>query len=287
LNKPPWLVVKVKHKNKITQIKKILDDSNLHTVCEEALCPNIGECWNKKSVTFMILGDICTRNCSFCAVGKGKPKPPDLMEPSNIANMVQKLNLNHVVITSVDRDDLEDNGASHFVNTVNNIKTANPNTTIEVLIPDFIGYHNGINQVVESKPDIINHNIETISRLHSKVKPKSNYLHSLNLLKTTKKLNNKIFTKSGIILGLGETKTEIINLMNDLLSVNCDILTIGQYLQPSYKHPEVVEYVPPKQFNEYKKIGESLGFKFVASGPFVRSSYYASEVYDIIKTNNS
>ena len=287
MNKPPWLVVKVKHKNKITQIKKILDDSNLHTVCEEALCPNIGECWNKKSVTFMILGDICTRNCSFCAVSKGKPKPPDLMEPSNIANMVQKLNLNHVVITSVDRDDLEDNGASHFVNTVNNIKIANPNTTIEVLIPDFIGYHNGIKQVVESKPDIINHNIETISRLHSKVKPKSNYFHSLNLLKTAKKLNNEIFTKSGIIVGLGETETEIITLMKDLLSVNCDILTIGQYLQPSFKHPEVVEYVTPKQFKEYKKIGESLGFKFVASGPFVRSSYNASEVYNIIKKNNS
>ena len=287
MNKPPWLVVKVKHKNKITQIKKVLDASNLHTVCEEALCPNIGECWNKKSVTFMILGDICTRNCSFCAVTTGKPKPPDLMEPSNIANMVQKLNLNHVVITSVDRDDLEDNGASHFVNTVNNIKTANPNTTIEVLIPDFIGYHNGVKQIVESKPDIINHNIETISRLHSKVKPKSNYFHSLNLLKTAKKLNNEIFTKSGIILGLGETETEIITLMKDLLSVNCDILTIGQYLQPSFKHPEVVEYVAPKQFKEYKKIGESLGFKFVASGPFVRSSYNASEVYNIIKKNNS
>ena len=282
-SRPAWLVVKAPDEHKLNHVKGILGELNLHTVCEEALCPNIGECWENKTVTFMILGDVCTRNCQFCAVGKGKPSPLDPFEPENLAKAARELGLKHVVITSVDRDDLEDDGSGHFAATIIAIRKSSPSTSIEVLVPDFIGSPHAIDTVVKAGPDVVNHNMESVPRMHWKVKPKSDYKVSLNLLERSKELNPDIYTKSGIMVGLGESVDEVYSLMKDLRNVNCDILTIGQYLRPSQKHMPVLEYVTPEQFREYRRVGESMGFMFVASGPFIRSSYNAAELYDRIR----
>jgi lipoic acid synthetase len=257
------------------QIRKL----NLHTVCEEASCPNIGECFHRKTATFMIMGDVCTRACPYCDVKHGKPSPLDKKEPENIAKAVSKLGLRYVVITSVDRDDLEDGGASHFAKVVNKIRSVNPQCQIEVLIPDFKGNLDALKVIVDSKPNVINHNIETVPSLYKKLRHKGDYKLSLSIIENVKKFNNNILSKSGIMVGLGETKEEIISVMKDLVNVGCDIITIGQYLQPSLKHYPVQKYYTNQEFEELKKIGYELGFKEVYSGKLVRSSYRAEEVF--------
>ncbi|HIE58464.1 MAG TPA: lipoyl synthase [Persephonella sp.] len=263
----------------VTKLKIMLRKLNLHTVCEEASCPNIGECFSKKTATFMIMGDICTRNCPYCDVNHGRPKPLDENEPENVANAVKKLGLRYVVITSVDRDDLADGGASHFAKTVKKVREYAPNCQIEVLIPDFQGDLDALNIVVSSKPDVINHNIETVPSLYKILRHRGDYKISLRVLETIKKLDNSILSKSGIMVGLGETKKEIIQVMKDLINVGCDIITIGQYLQPSLKHYPVKKYYTEEEFKELKEIGYSIGFKEVYSGKLVRSSYRAEEVF--------
>ncbi len=267
----------------VLYVKKLLRKFNLHTVCEEALCPNIGECFSRKTATFMIMGDTCTRNCPYCDVSHGKPKPLDPFEPENIAKAVKKLRLRHVVITSVNRDDLPDGGASHFASVVEKIREELPSCTIEVLIPDFQGDWNALKTVVDSKPDVINHNIETVPSLYKKVRHRGNYQLSLELIKKIKELDSNIVSKSGIMVGLGETKEEVINVMEDLINHNCEILTIGQYLRPSKNHLPVEKYYTDEEFKELEKIGYELGFKEVYSGKLVRSSYHADEVFDKIK----
>ncbi len=267
----------------VLYVKKLLRKFNLHTVCEEASCPNIGECFSRKTATFMIMGDTCTRNCPYCDVSHGKPKPLDPFEPENIAKAVKKLRLRHVVITSVNRDDLPDGGASHFASVVEKIREELPSCTIEVLIPDFQGDWNALKTVVDSKPDVINHNIETVPSLYKKVRHRGNYQLSLELIKKIKELDSNIVSKSGIMVGLGETKEEVINVMEDLINHNCEILTIGQYLRPSKNHLPVEKYYTDEEFKELEKIGYELGFKEVYSGKLVRSSYHADEVFDKIK----
>lgn len=275
MQKPEWLKVKVSHEDLI-KMENFLNDMSLNTVCQNANCPNIGECFAKKTATFMIMGNICTRACRFCAVNKGHPQPLDEDEPRRIAEAAKKLGLKYVVVTCVTRDDLPDGGAGHFAKTIVELNKI-PNVAVEVLVSDFSGNDESIKTVVEAKPKVINHNVETVPRLYAKVRPKADYQRSLRLLKKVKELNKGIYTKSGIMLGLGETKDEVIKVMRDLINVGCDIVTIGQYLQPSQKHIEVIEYIEPEQFNNYKDIGYELGFKYVASGPFVRSSYHALE----------
>ncbi|MFH1655843.1 MAG: lipoyl synthase [Candidatus Omnitrophota bacterium] len=264
----------------ITLIKERLNlfkDLDLHTVCASAHCPNMGECFSKGTATFMILGDICTRNCRFCAVSKGNPLPLDFNEPENIAQAIKNLNLDYAVITSVTRDDLSDGGALQYYKAIDEIRKVNPETKIEILIPDFQGQQESIEVVVNAHPDVIGHNVETVPRLYKKVSPQADYELSLGVLKKIKEKNNFIFTKSTILLGLGETKQEIIQTMKDLNNVGCDMLAIGQYLSPSQDHLGVQRYFSPDEFGEFQDIGSSLGFKSVASGPFVRSSYNASE----------
>ncbi len=263
----------------VTKLKAMLRKLNLHTVCEEANCPNIGECFSRKTATFMIMGDICTRACPYCDVKHGKPKPLDENEPENVAKAVQKLGLRYVVITSVDRDDLPDGGASHFAKTVKKVREFNPDCQIEVLIPDFKGDINALKIVVDSKPDVINHNIETVPSLYKTSRHRGNYKLSLGVLENIKKLDSSILSKSGMMVGLGETKEEVIQVMKDLINVGCDILTIGQYLQPSLNHYSVKKYYTDDEFEELKQIGYSLGFKEVYSGKLVRSSYRAEEVF--------
>ena len=263
----------------VTKLKAMLRKLNLHTVCEEANCPNIGECFSRKTATFMIMGDICTRACPYCDVKHGKPKPLDENEPENVAKAVQKLGLRYVVITSVDRDDLPDGGASHFAKTVKKVREFNPDCQIEVLIPDFKGDTNALKIVVDSKPDVINHNIETVPSLYKTLRHRGNYKLSLGVLENIKKLDSSILSKSGMMVGLGETKEEVIQVMKDLINVGCDILTIGQYLQPSLNHYSVKKYYTDDEFEELKQIGYSLGFKEVYSGKLVRSSYRAEEVF--------
>lgn len=278
MRKPDWLKVKIRSGLEANTVNGILERLSLHTVCQEANCPNLMECFSKKTATFMILGSQCTRNCRFCNVTKGKPEPVDEKEPINVANAVKELGLKYVVITSVTRDDLDDGGAGHFVKVVENIKDINKDTIVEVLIPDFKGDELALEKVVKAKPEVINHNVETVPRLYSSVRPMAIYERSLKLLENVKKMDKDILTKSGIMLGLGEKEEEVIDLMKDLLEVDCDMLTIGQYLAPSKKHHPVIEYVHPDQFEKYKEIGMDLGFKFVASSPLVRSSYHAEEV---------
>ena len=280
LVKPNWLKIKLEKNNNFQDIEEALKEENLVTVCEEAHCPNISECWNSGTATFMILGDTCTRACKFCAVKTAFPaKPVDKEEPRKLANLLKKWNLSYIVITSVDRDDLIDQGSNHFANCIKEIKKEN-NITIEVLIPDFRGREDLINNIIKSKPNVISHNIETVERLQKSVRdPRANYEQSLKVLKYVKDTDNKIFTKSSIMLGLGETEVEVIQTMKDLRGINVDFLTLGQYLRPSLKNIEVKEYVSPDKFNFYKKIGEELGFLYVASGPFVRSSYKAGEFF--------
>jgi lipoic acid synthetase len=268
----------------IFQIKKLLRRLNLHTVCEEANCPNIGDCFSRKTATFMIMGDVCTRNCPYCNVNHGKPNPLDPNEPENIATAVKKLGLKHVVITSVDRDDLSDGGASHFAEVIKKIRELNPNTTVEVLIPDFKGNLDALKIVVEANPDVINHNIETVKELYRKVRPQGNYERSLNIIKAVKKLNGNIVTKSGFMVGLGETKEQIIQLLIDLKESDCEVVTIGQYLQPSKNHLPVEKYYTEEEFKEFESIGYRIGFKEVFSGILVRSSFHAGEVFEKVKS---
>jgi len=275
--KPSWIRKKIVDTQNYFRTKEIINKKKLHTVCQEASCPNISECWSKKHATFMIMGDICTRACSFCNVRTGKPNFLDLSEPNKIAEATKELNLKHVVITSVDRDDLEDGGASHFSKVIREIKIINKNTTIEVLTPDFLRKGDAYKIVVNANPDVFNHNIETVPSLYRKVRPGSRYFASVNLLKSVKEINKKIFTKSGIMLGLGETKDEIVQVMDDLLSANVDFLTIGQYLQPTTKHFPLDRYVHPDEFKELKELALSKGFLIVASSPLTRSSYHADE----------
>ncbi len=281
--KPKWIRSKISNSQNFFLTKNIINKNNLNTVCQEANCPNIAECWSKKHATFMIMGDICTRACRFCDVKTGKPKSLDSLEPIKIAEATKELNLKHVVITSVDRDDLNDGGANHFLKVIKETRRLNKNTTIEVLTPDFLRKGNAYKKVVEANPDVFNHNIETVPSLYLKVRPGSRYFASLELLKSTKKINNKIFTKSGIMLGLGEERDEILQLMDDLITADVDFLTIGQYLQPSVKHYPLARYVQPEEFKELKTIAESKGFLIVSSSPLTRSSYHADEDFSKMK----
>lgn len=277
---PDWLRKRVSYHQDMNETEKILSKLELNTVCKSAKCPNLRQCFANKTATFMILGNTCTRNCSFCAVENGEPELLDSNEPGNIAKAVNLLGLRHVVITSVTRDDLADGGASQFVRTVGSIRNLNKNITIEILTPDFNFKKRSLEDIARVSPDIFNHNIETVPTLYDEVRPQALYKRSLNVLAYIKNLNPDIYTKSGIMVGLGETEKEVVAVMEDLLAVNCDILTIGQYLQPSKKHLEVKKYVRPEQFDKYKEIGLKLGFMYIASGPFVRSSFHASDFSD-------
>ena len=281
--KPFWLKVKAPQGKIFDQTKGLLDDLNITTVCEEASCPNIGNCWSKKHATMMIMGDICTRACSFCNVATGKPNKLDLSEPIRVAKSVARLNLNHVVITSVDRDDLYDGGADHFVATITDIRKYSPNTSIEILTPDFLKKDGALEKVINAKPDVFNHNLETIPRLYPSVRPGARYFHSLSLLAKVKEVDPNIFTKSGIMVGLGESQNEIYQVMDDMRSADIDFLTIGQYLQPTIKHHKVEKFVHPDEFDKYKKVALSKGFLLVSSSPFTRSSFHASEDFEKLK----
>lgn len=280
--KPDWLKVRIKAEQNVEEVIKLLENLSLHTVCQEAQCPNIFECFSKKTATFLILGDICTRNCTFCDVKKGKPQEIDENEPQKVAEAVKELNLNYVVVTSVTRDDLEDGGAKHFADVIKKIRELNPKTKIEVLVPDFNGDEKAIYKVVSARPDVLSHNVETVPRLYSAVRPKADYERSLSVLKVVKKIDDRIYTKSGLMVGLGETKEEVKEVLRDLINVGCDFVTIGQYLSPSKYHHPVIEYIHPEVFEEYKKYAISIGFKHVMSAPLVRSSYLAEDATKII-----
>jgi len=280
--KPDWLKIKV-NIGKSQEVTEILRSLSLNTVCEEADCPNKVECFTKKTATFMILGRNCTRNCTFCNVEKNTPTEVDHEEPMNIALAIKEMGMKHIVITAVTRDDLADGGSGHFVKVIDAIREHNEGVTVEVLIPDFEGHEEDLLKVIHGKPEIINHNVETVPRLYSEVRPMAIYSRSLELLKRVKKHDKQIITKSGIMLGLGEKYEEVISAFQDLRDVGCDVLTIGQYLAPSKKHHEVIEYIHPDLFDEYKEKALELGFKYVASAPFVRSSYNAFEAMDILR----
>jgi len=285
LKKPGWIKVKADFDENYRRVKKLLVQSELHTVCQEASCPNIGECFSQKTATFMILGRICTRNCSFCDVEKGIPKGLDSDEPQRIAELVKKLSLEYVVITSVTRDDLKDGGASLFADTVTRIKEKNPKIKVEVLIPDFRGSLESLNVVIESKPEVLNHNLETVQRLYPEVRPEADYQRSLEVIQDAKKLNSEIVTKSGLMVGLGEEWEEIIQATKDLRKADCDLLTIGQYIQPASSFYDVRKYYHPNEFQKLKKMGEDLGFKNIESAPLVRSSYHAKKQLNNIFLN--
>lgn len=284
LRKPEWLKKKLPSKGSMDSMQNMVRHLRLHTVCEEANCPNVGECFGNKTATFMILGETCTRGCRFCAVGKGQALPPDPQEPQHLAEAVKELGLKHAVITSVTRDDLPDGGAAHFAKTIEVVGKLNPNTTIEVLIPDFQGDEEALKTVLQAKPDILNHNIETVPSLYEKVRPGADFERSLLLLKRVKEHGSDIFSKTGIMVGLGETAPEMTQVMKRLVDIKCDIFTIGQYLQPSGEHLPVEEYVTPEQFEAYGQEGLSLGLAYVESGPFIRSSYNAARALDAVKS---
>ncbi len=275
--KPYWIRSKIVNSQIFFQTKQVVNQNNLVTVCQEANCPNITECWSKKHATFMIMGDTCTRACAFCDVKTGKPKKLDIFEPAKISKAVQKLKLKHVVITSVDRDDLEDGGSEHFFKVVCAVREKNPDTSIEVLTPDFLRKGEAYKKILNADIDVFNHNIETVPRLYLKVRPGARYFSSLDLLKNAKKYNKKIFTKSGIMVGLGESKDEIIQVMDDLRSADVDFITLGQYLQPSQKHHPLSRYYDPDEFKEFELIAKTKGFLLVSSSPLTRSSYHADE----------
>ena len=281
--KPEWIRSKIIDTQVFFKTKEIVNKNDLHTVCQEANCPNITECWSKKHATFMIMGDTCTRGCAFCDVKTGKPDKLDPLEPFKISKAVKELNLNHVVITSVDRDDLIDGGANHFKDVILQTKKNNPNTTIEVLTPDFLRKGDSYKKVLEASPDVFNHNIETVPSLYLTVRPGSRYFSSIKLLESAKKIKPSTFTKSGLMVGLGESKNEILQVMDDLRSANVDFLTIGQYLQPSPKHHPLQRYYKPHEFVELKNIALSKGFLLVASSPLTRSSYHADEDFEILQ----
>jgi len=273
--KPPWLKVKAPGSPNYLRLKRLLREQQLHTICEEAFCPNIGECWQQLTATFLILGEICTRNCGFCAATHGQPTELDLAEPDRIANAVCELGLLHTVVTSVNRDDLADGGATIFAAVIRRIREYSPNCSVEVLVPDFRGHEAALRTVVDAMPTILSHNMETVPRLYRDVRPGSNYEQSLELLARARRIAPELVTKSGIIVGFGEERQELLRTMADLRGVDCDILTLGQYLRPSRAHLPIMRYYTPEEFGELKAIGEGMGFKYVESGPLVRSSYHA------------
>ena len=273
--KPSWLKVKLPTGESYKKVRNLVSEHNLHTICESGNCPNMGECWGAGTATFMILGNICTRSCDFCAVSTGKPEEVDVFEPARVANSVKLMNVKHAVLTSVDRDDLQDGGADIWVKTVKAIRRKSPETTLETLIPDFAGKWENLQKIIDVAPEIVSHNIETVRRLTKKIRIQAKYNRSLELLLRLKKGGMK--TKSGLMLGLGETDEEVLETMQDLRTVEVDVLTLGQYLQPTPKHAPVKDFITPKKFEEYKKIGLEMGYKFVESGPLVRSSYHAEK----------
>ncbi len=275
--KPPWVRVKAPGSPQWAATQRIVKEHRLVTVCEEAGCPNIGECWEKKHATFMIMGDTCTRACAFCNVKTGLPRALDPFEPLRVGEAVKKLGLAHAVVTSVDRDDLDDGGAEHFAKVVAAIRSASPNTTIEVLTPDFLRKQGALEVVVAAKPDVFNHNLETVASKYLEVRPGARYFHSIRLLQRVKEIDPKIFTKSGMMLGLGEERNEVLQLMDDLRSADVDFLTMGQYLQPTRKHHEVVRFVPPDDFASYAEVALARGFLLVSASPLTRSSHHAGE----------
>ncbi len=283
--KPNWIRSKLLNSKEFFITKSVINQNNLVTVCQEANCPNITECWSKRHATFMIMGDTCTRACGFCDVKTGKPDKLDAFEPYKISNAVKKLNLKHVVITSVDRDDLPDGGSQHFFEVIKTTRKNNPNTSIEVLTPDFLRKGEAYKKVLEANPDVFNHNIETVPSLYRKVRPGARYFGSLELLKNSKQINKNVFTKSGLMVGLGETKNEILQVMDDLISADVDFLTIGQYLQPSPKHFPLVRYYHPDEFNELEQQAKAKGFLLVSSSPMTRSSYHADEDFKVLQKN--
>jgi lipoic acid synthetase len=273
--KPSWLKVKLPTGKEYTNVREIVSEHKLHTICESGSCPNMGECWGAGTATFMILGNICTRSCGFCAVKTGRPLPADLEEPMRVANSVKLMNVKHCVITSVDRDDLKDGGSIIWEETVKAVREISPETTLETLVPDFKGDWHNLQRIIDVAPEIVSHNLETVRRLTKQVRIQAKYDRSIEVLERLKAGGMK--TKSGIMLGLGETEEEVISSMKDLRKVDCNILTLGQYLQPTVKHLPVVEFIKPEQFDKFKEIGLDLGFRFVESGPLVRSSYHAEK----------
>lgn len=277
LRKPEWIRVKAPSGAGYQATRAVVREQKLVTVCEEAACPNIGECWTKSHATFMILGEVCTRACSFCNVSTGLPGPLDAGEPTRVGEAVAAMGLAHVVITSVDRDDLEDGGAQHFAQTIKAVRAASPQTTIEVLTPDFLRKPGAAEQVIDAKPDVFNHNLETVPRLYLSIRPGARYYHSLRLLERVKERDPRLFTKSGLMVGLGESKQEIMQVMDDMRTAGVDFLTIGQYLQPTRKHAAVDRYVTPEEFEAYRTIAQAKGFLLAAASPLTRSSYHAGE----------
>ena len=273
IKKPSWLKVKLPIGENYRNVRNIVDQYKLHTICESGSCPNMGECWGEGTATFMILGNICTRSCSFCAVATGRNNEYDKDEPLRVAEAIRLMNVKHAVITSVNRDGLADKGAIVWAETIKKVKELNPTTTMETLIPDFIGHWNLLYQVIDEKPEVVSHNMETVKRLYRKVRPQAKYERSLEQIQKTKERGRR--TKSGVMLGLGETKNEVIEVMQDLHNHGCDVITLGQYLQPTKMHLAVERFVTPEEFNFYKEEGQKIGFNFVESGPLVRSSYHA------------
>ena len=282
--KPPWIRVKAPNSPGYFRTRTIIQEQGLHTVCQEAGCPNVGECWAQGHATMMIMGDVCTRGCTFCNVATGKPDTLDVFEPARVAQAVEQLGLAHVVITSVDRDDIEDGGAEHFAQTIRAIRRRCPETTVEVLTPDFLRCpDSALEAVVEAQPDVFNHNLETVPGLYPEVRPGARYFHSLRLLQRVKELDPAMFTKSGIMVGLGEERQQVWQVMDDLRSAEVDFLTIGQYLQPTRKHHAVARFVPPEEFEGYEKTAYSKGFLMVSASPLTRSSYHAGEDFERLR----
>ena len=283
LRKPSWIRAKAPGSAAYAETRAIVKENNLVTVCEEAACPNIGECWEQKHATFMIMGETCTRACAFCNVATGVPLPLDASEPAYVAEAVAKLGLRHVVITSVDRDDLDDGGAQHFADTINAIRETSPGTTVEILTPDFLRKDGALEIVVEAKPDVFNHNLETVPRLYLSIRPGARYFHSLNLLQRVKQLDPEIFTKSGIMVGLGEAREEVMQVMDDMRSADIDFITIGQYLQPTRKHAPIDKFWTPEEFDRLATQANAKGFLMVSATPLTRSSHHADEDFEKLK----
>ena len=281
--KPAWIRVKAPVSKEYQETASLMRTHKLNTVCEEAACPNIGECWAKKHATIMILGDVCTRACTFCNIKTGRPDQLDPHEPERVGEAVGKMGLSHIVITSVDRDDLDDGGAAHFAQTIQAIRVAAPHTTIEILTPDFLRKDGAVETVVAAHPDVYNHNLETVPRLYSEVRPGARYFHSLRLLDQVKRINPALFTKSGIMVGLGEQKSEVYQVMDDLRAAQVDFITIGQYLQPTPKHHPLIDFIPPEEFEEYASMARGKGFLMVAASPLTRSSYHAGDDFAKLK----
>jgi lipoyl synthase len=283
LRKPPWIRVKAPGSKAFAETGALLENAGLTTVCQEAACPNIGECWEKKHATFMIMGEVCTRACAFCNVATGLPAPLDPDEPRRVAEATRALGLAHVVVTSVDRDDLPDGGGDHFARTIRSIRETCPGTTIEVLTPDFLRKEGALERVVEARPDVFNHNLETVPSLYVTVRPGARYFHSLRLLQRAKERDPAIFTKSGLMLGLGETRNEVMQVMDDMRSADVDFITLGQYLQPTRKHHAIARFVTPEEFEAYKTIALAKGFAYVAASPLTRSSHHAGEDFERLR----